>query len=645
MAVQIGKVQRIEPTTPQSVGRLEVQPPNIAEIGVRNIDVTSKNVDAISDTLIKLETEAQKKARQLIDTRTTDLANQYKMKLSEERNKLKTTEGYFAPMFDDYDKKEDEYYNEIMGIDKNEDPYFIQSLTRKMQNAKGESRSDRNKLQFEKAYAYNNQVADSSVKLSQDEAFNKAMELNMANPATFTAFNVYVERIKAFRQAQADKNGTLLYNDDGTPALKDSPAWVQVREDVGGVIIPTVKSLNAAGKVAEARALINKYDDMLNAADKAKLISDSDEADIKNQALEKLSTLGPNPTIAQINSVDASEAVKLKMREINHTNKIHLERENEEKSKITLSDAYRKILAKQASNRPYANATEFINSPEGKDLADKLSPSDFGLLKKATESVVNSDQNTLGKIFNHVQNDTLKSLGPKEYIELSNKLNTDDKAWFRRLYEQGTAATSEPRKMSIVKDALTNFDKIVGDFKNEYGDEAFPKRTKGSRKGQYVDPDDVIRLNKAKQNIEVLLNNPKASYNPKEREKIIRDELQSALDDKQNSRSEIQKYMQDKGAEIRQKAKGYFNDALNSIFGGNSTSVKTVPKSEGLASSEKAAKSTESSTKGIIDKNTGSDMSKWKMGDFMSSFVKEFGREPKDIEELKNYKKAKLEGK
>lgn len=469
MAVQIPRIQRADPSAPQPTGQMNLNIPNMAEANAPVMKASTKAVQDITELSLRIETEQKKQQAKVWDTKSTDISNQFEMALKDRLHQIKQKDGGDTTKdFTDYDSYAKETYDQIMSDNKDMDPSFNKVLQEKMSTTYGRLSSNRNQLQYEQWYKYENNVTDGSVKIAQDNAFEKSYNLSMNNPQSFLEYESYLSRIEQYRISQGDKNGTLVRGANGEPLHMEGSVGVKIRSDIGDVVINTVTALNAAGKVDEAKKLINDYGakgkKYLNAADESKLISDNNESDVRNQALVRLSEMkdsklnteqDPNwlPTLAQINSTSNSEAVKHQMRGIVDTQSRHLENEKSRRVDAIISAEFNRLQEVQNSNEPYLTVSSYMESKQYKNAVKQgVEPKDLKSLTAVIEAPIKSTNSAISAFNQGIESKDIYKWKPSKFNQVWSGLNELDRA---RLMEQRSMQLHDSRQKEKAPEDLS----------------------------------------------------------------------------------------------------------------------------------------------------------------------------------------------
>lgn len=658
MAVVIPKLESFQTPAPASVGRVEASAPDLlgatapARAGLKEL------VGSV-DQAYK---EYRKKEIATKDLKATEIATKYEQKLKADLDKASFFKGDPTPVYKKFDEDMVEFENSI--YDEVGDDQETRALLReKIIKANGRIADIRNTNQTKQYYGWQKEVADSSVKLRQDNAMKAASYLDINNPATFGGVRSQLDEIEATRLSIAIQNGYDIKQvdeervDPSTGQKYRFKGWdysnapaveAQIKADIGDAIIPMVKSLNAAGKVAEAKELIRDQQRWLNANDLAKLTAENDEASVKNRALSELAKLGPNPTIEQINAQKGiGEDVKLKMREINHINSLHAEREKNQKRDAIMGQLANEIDEIKASNTPYVSVEDFKNrSKLWQNNKDMLTVSD----RKAIEGLINSKQESDPEAFDDVwqafKNQELANLSTSQILEIRSKLNSKDGAMFTRMLEQAQKPTSDPQRRSILSSTVKRIDDQMEMMNFSDGTPMFKKKRDG--KWDAMSADSANRVRTALEDF--IRETPNITI---QAEKDKMDELM---------REEAKRLEKQRQENPLRKLKDFFNGltgstSVNPFYGGKEEQVvsnMTVPKPSTDTISQTKPKPTEPNKK-TLDTQTKSDMNGWSTAQWMKDYAsRNNGKLPEGVQGasispqavtiLKEWKKKRLSG-
>lgn len=493
MAVVIPKLERIDPTGPQSAGRLQLDAPNLLGATAPLREGVGALANATVDVIEQRQKSLRKQELAAKDLKATEAAIKYETKLKGDLTRIEQIGGDATPAYKAFDDGMAELENTTY-TNVGEDAETRAILKEKIIKANGRVQDERTVNQTKQYYKWQKEVADSSVSLKRDNAMKSSQYLDVKNPATFGAVQSQIDEIEQTRisiglqngydiKQVTDDNGVTRWDYSNAPAIE-----TQIKGDIGDTVIPMVKALNASGKANEAKALIEGQKKWLNADDLAKLTSDNDEASVKNRALDELTKIGRNPSIDQINNLKGvGEDVKLKMREINHTNSLHRERENNQKVDSVMNKMYQDIQAAKGSDTPYVSAEDFKNrNPLWKNNKDMLSVENMKSIDKLVTNVEVTDPEAFNQAMRLVQNGELEGLSGQKFLALRSRI--DDGIWktmFSSYFRQNLPDT-ESRKQSNIAFSSKEVTGYFNKQTDQYGNFTFPR----NKKGQYTNSND-----------------------------------------------------------------------------------------------------------------------------------------------------------
>ena len=512
MPVQLPRIAVPEPIAPQSIGREQIQAPNIAQAAQPFAEGINKGTKAFEDAYQARQNEIQKQRYTALDIKSTDEANQFELWSKEQLAAINLKKGDTTPDYMEYEKKAQEKYKETYSKYESMDADFKTLLDNKLNSTYQKQGSFRNIQQSEQQYKWRDEVTDNTVKLSQDSMFNSGTRLDVARPETFVNMHTYAQDIIQSRIARGSQTGTLVTKEDGTIDYEKGPVGPLIKKDIGDAVIPLVKSLNAAGKVKEGKQVIEQYSAFLNAADRAKLMSDSDEADVSNQAIVKLTELQASVAAANPNNPDRrvmlgdieklkdlSPAVRFKIIEKNDIFNKRQDAEQDRKREVLVSNEFENLVKRQASRDAFVSEDEWANSPEGKAFMDqKPKPSDINNMRAMVVAPTKSKKSALEAFNQGVIDRSLAKMTPKDIAEIYPHLNKGDRQRFdeiRRdqLYDsRNRKAADGPVTGDKISGMHGRITKALEEQMKAYrdpksGDLLFETNSKGKFRDQYDD--------------------------------------------------------------------------------------------------------------------------------------------------------------
>lgn len=568
MAVELPRVQRAQPQAPQPSQKLEANVPNIAEATAPLSRAISNANENISNAFV----EQQKKQQQVWDTKTTDINNTFERALKNKLSEIKLKTGDTTKDFVDYEDFAQKTHDEMMASFNDNDPQFKTLLSEKMANTFGRMNSFRDDQQYEQHFKYQNEASDGRVKLDIDNAFSKGMKLDVKDPMSFQLFDDYVKRIEQTRISQGDRTGLLIRDDKGIPKQFEGPVGVQIRKDVGDVLIPLVNSLNAAGKVAEGKQIIEMYSsgprDFLNAADKAKLLNDNNESDVRNQAISKLVELkgqkgSDTLYLADIDAMKGiSEPIRFKMKELNQIEEVKKTQEQDRKREKFLDAEYVRLIDKQSSVNSYATDAEYINSPEGKNAAANTSPEQFERLRKVAFAPTKSSPSSTAMLNKGDSDGNLYKLSAEDRIKMYAGLSEEDRKVAREVMRQqsidaGRNGRTTELTGATVSDAKSTILKNINDQLQSNSIFEYSNRNKKYKNEEYVQ--NLIKRYGVLINNDILMAGP-AAKTADVQDKITNKRLQQMI-------NQFKKDKEDDSAWFgKTKFKGVSNEAASARY-------------------------------------------------------------------------------
>lgn len=442
MPVQIPRIEATQPSAPNSVGRMEVSVPNMAQATAPLAEGIQKGTSKVVDAFEARQNEIAKQRASQLDFKSTEEDNSFALWSKQKRAEINQKEGDTTKDWIEYDKQAEERYKQVYSKYESMDSDFKQLLDNKLNTTYRKEQTFRNIEQSEQNYKWKSSVADNKVKLEQDSFFNSGTRLDIKDPETFNNLKTFARDMINTRLAHAEQTGQLTYKEDGTPDFETGPVSVVIRKDIGDAVIPLVKTLNAAGKVAEGKKVIEEYSKYLNAADRAKLMSDNDESDVRNQAINKLSELKlqlgrQDIAISDIDLVGGiSEPIRFKMKELNQIEEAKKKQERDRNRENFLDAEYNRLVTKQASTNNYVNEADYVNSEEGKNAATNTSPEQFERLRKIVAAPIKSSPSALAMLNKGDRDGTLYKMSAEDKIKMYSGLSEDDRRIAREVMRQ-----------------------------------------------------------------------------------------------------------------------------------------------------------------------------------------------------------------
>lgn len=452
MAVVIPRLESINPAGPQQSERIQVNAPNLLGATAPLREGLSSAVESVSDAYVAQQKELRKKELAAKDLKQTEKAIGYEQALKSRLDVAKQQKGDPTPYYKQFDeemvKLEESLYDDSM------DEEDRALLKEKIIKANGRILDTRSTNYIGQYYGWQKEVADSSVKLRQDNAVKDSTNFNVANPYSYKGVRSALDEIEGTRTAIAIQNGY-----DIKPIMRESvdpktgektivqTGWdysnapaieAQIKADIGDTVIPMVKALNAAGKTKEAKFIIDDQKKWLNANDLATLTADNDEANVKNQALALIGSLKNQSGKAALDEVEksnVSSAIRFKARELIDTKDRQEQNALARKRDQAKSFLYQFIDEKQRSTIPFATVNEFKDSPEYKNFKDVLDATQLKALEERIEAPPTSDPKAKEKISAVYRTTGFANLTDAQFNEYLKGLDKQDRDRYWTLRE------------------------------------------------------------------------------------------------------------------------------------------------------------------------------------------------------------------
>lgn len=423
MAVIIPKLEQMGAPESQSVGRIQTQGPDLNAIQKPAMSGLANVTEAVIDT----SNVIKKKELEAKDIKWTEVATNFENRNKVRLEKVSQMKGDPTGVYGDFDKTYNEDYQAVLALAQDDDDRKI--LASKLQKANGHISLSR-EMGFTKQYmTWEKEVGDNRVKLYQDRGAVAATTLDAANNLGFDGVATSVSNIRSTRALMAqrqgydvkevtDDNGVFVgYDFSNAPAVE-----AQIKSDIGDMIIPMVKALNNAGKVAEAKKIIDEYGNQLNAKDLASLKTDTNEASVTSQAyanLAKYSGGSMRMSRAEINKLDVPADVKFRMNTMSRQFEFDDNRARTEQKTLVMQ----KLEAEVASGN-FVNLESLMqNSGIYKSNKELLSRKDLDILKSQIEKPIVNDPDAVNTLIQKVSNN--ESMTYLEEQELKSKITPD----------------------------------------------------------------------------------------------------------------------------------------------------------------------------------------------------------------------------
>ena len=444
MAVQLPTLSRFNAQAPASVGRVDTT--------VADTSVAQRTMDrAIGGTL-----ETSFKAVETMDENAASLAAtraglEYSARYKSELAKLQKLKGDPTESYATFDNDAKTWGDEISKQFEGASPRVRQAVADRIQKSNWELADNRQMAQATQFAKYDNETTDSAVRLKIDNALTGIETLDASSPEAFRGsivpLQMQINGIKDDRIAKGKRDGLVRVDENGNE-IYSLQVREQIRKDVSEVVENSVKTLNAVGKTAEAKALMEEYGDQLTAKSRVDLIKGTKESAKTNEALVLASqfySMPPDVAMARLEKTNADPDVK-------------------EKAQANLSTHFKRLddmkdlRAKQTFEAvaTYVGKSKFVdaNSLEDDEVFKRSSPN---MTEKQRESIrqmieapKTSDESVKAKAYEKLFDGGFTNMTYSELKDQTRGLSKEDAAMFEKSWQTANDDTQVEKRQQTV---------------------------------------------------------------------------------------------------------------------------------------------------------------------------------------------------
>jgi len=468
MPVQIPRLNRFEPQQTQSVGRSEIQAPNLAAIA-------QPQMNAVMGIAEQQVNYFQKQEDYAIDTAAKAAANEYNIYLNQELNKARQFQGDPTKVYAQFDEARAKKYEEI--LNKNPD------ISDRGKGAiAGELSQVASSYQIKRDTAYSGQYYDYDKNVTKDAANIKAQDLMSAaayidptNPETFKPIDALINGIAMDYKNHGEKFGAVIRDEAGNQVATDG-INLEIGETVSKGLESAINNLNDSGRPDIADALYAKYYKYIDASkqDKIKKSIFDEQTNVRIENVVE-QTIGKG-TAAIDKIIDKAfkdnPSAKKKAWEAIDTRNRQIENIQERNAKRSYQYLANLAFEKQSSDKPFVSIYEMENDPNFKKTIRALNPTQRTALQRLVAAPKESNSEAVIKYHQALKDNKFSGMPVEDMVELKAGLNKKDGNTVEVLwkkYNSPKTTAEETRMMNNLTSKLDEQLQAVGYVKKVNG--------------------------------------------------------------------------------------------------------------------------------------------------------------------------------
>ena len=618
MAVQVPRLNRFEPQQTQSVGRSEVSLPNIPAI----VQPQMNAVMGIGEAQVKY---FQKQEDNAIDTAAKAAANEYNIYLNDELNKARVFKGDPTSIYAQFDESSSKKYEELLNKNPNLSGRGKSAVAAELSQVASNYQIKKDTAYAGQYYEYDKNVTDNAAKLTAQDFMTVSSYVDPANEKTFRPMDALIRRVSNLYKQHGKKFGAVTRDEAGNQ-ISTAEIDLKIGETVSSGLIATVNNLNDSGRPDLADAVYAKYYDYIDAAKKD---------DVLKSIRDEQRTLKALSVIPKVQGKSVEEIDSLLNKEFKDDPKgkekayeaIDAESRRRDNIRDRISDqsynsAFDVVSARMQGDEPFSNVFEMEQAIK-KQLKTMTKPAQKKALQEMVDKPGKSDMDVYQKNLGFVGSMGYVNMNESQLMENLQGLNEKHRNFFVGQWTKQRTET-ESAVRARVNASWENLQNKLIDTK------VVPtKDGKLTQRGR----EELARI---QTKFYLSSNNFTKETSAVEMEKLRLQVYDEELKNKDAKKPEWQKKMGEwwdnfRGNKKSDEDRAPYDLAPNSPLSPNTS--RQVPKSAPAPITDKKT--------GAITAPSGAPLSKAEMQDGRNAFIKEKGRPPKDLNELKAYINSK----
>lgn len=452
MATQLPRVQRMEPLEPTSVGRVDVQAPDLATPFAR----TSQALTGIGETVVDQMRKAEEAKIDLDSNVAAREFEEYAVNLLDGPNGVTKRQGDPTQAYEQFDTEIETKRRELLEKYKDANPRLQGAIIRKLEDRASSVRSRRNVAYGNQYHKYDEDVTASNVKLGQKAAMEAVGLINPTDPRSFDAFDKELLYVRKLREEQALRNGSASQSEDGKITF-DPVSESRLMSDLSDTAYNSIDNALSVSRTDIARVMIGRYGLFVEPSKRAKLEEKMKKEDVRLAAFRETSRLEALPFDVQ--RVELQKLKKdpeifaevTKQLESTQRHLDNLRKDQDEESYNRIS----KILEKRNFNTVY----DFENDPLVKKDLDRIQDAHKRkALRERIEQPKKSDQSVKANVYRLMEQGEFKTMTYGRFAEEVTGLNEEDRKMFETQFRQEKMETASEER-SRIHDALVQLER------------------------------------------------------------------------------------------------------------------------------------------------------------------------------------------
>jgi hypothetical protein len=419
MPVQIPELKSIGPSEAPSVGRVQAPIPD----GNKDVAQTSQALSGFLTTANKFVDKAEQDSANIAGTKAgSDYEVKYRARMAElKKYEGDPTEGY-AKLAEESRQWKDDLLAEHEGSS-NVVRRAVQDRINHTDYLLRDNAAANEATQYS---GWARKVTEANVGLKQQGIMDAVELIHADDPSSIGRVKAQVELMQKVRDEDNARVGlvTDITDENGVVRQKRSAiADYAVKKDISHVMQQAIMTLNAEGKIDEAKMLMDEYGDQLLPEVKGKLIDNHHKSIVNVQASKIFDTLkGLSPIEARdkLRKMESNEVTQ-KAGELLNADNIHFARAKQLQSDTALDDYSKFINGKQ-----FATIAELRSDPVASTLLSKMNHKDVARAEKVALFPEISDPSAQSRAFHLIESNGLVGMSDADFVRARAGLNKHD---------------------------------------------------------------------------------------------------------------------------------------------------------------------------------------------------------------------------
>ena len=464
MPVTIPKLNRIQPTSDSSNGRINVQAQNSASSILSNVESINSTVSAANDVYTNIE---DNKIRQEGSKAELEYNGWYNQKLA---GLKKNTEGDPTKLYNEFEQEAKEKldsimqgYSDVSSRVKDGISTYLGKASKNLQLQMLHQRGMQQEV-------YDNNIFESSVKLKKDSLATNAGYIKKDDPSSYLFMDQGIADLKTkIAEHSISKGGAEVLPDDAKEydyAYRNDQgkivklklgdiAKVRMAKETSEGVNAAITSMIASGYTEEAKQAFEKYQPYVDPKSQLTLKNKFKVEADKSAAFKIVGSIEAKPESEQMKAIEAIQdpQIKSEVLKIKDTNDARREHMRDRREKANFEVLAKNIMQKQSSDNPYHGYADLENDPVYKATFDRLDAKG----QKAIREMVKAPNETNPKaeiamqnlIFGLDSKNSIDTISPEEFAKYTVGLNKADKNKYTNIFNRLRTPTNAQERSTF----------------------------------------------------------------------------------------------------------------------------------------------------------------------------------------------------